>query len=200
MVRAFSRKHGGNLSPETRQNLSELIDEHEAFVNNEEVINQENEEIELKEREWNQVNVPGVYVYTYLHYMRYPVRPSYDTDTSPRTFLKIGKSDSDMAERIASQNRTSMPEPPLVLRMYGVPPNGNALDEIEKIIHSHLNAADHNRNTQKGAGKEWFLTHLPFVDSTASLLGLEELYRHAEDEYNRKGFIPRTKGLEKGYN
>lgn len=40
-------------------------------------------------------------------------------------------------------------------------------------MHDHLNAADHNQNRKRGAGKEWFKTHLIFVDSTANLLGLE---------------------------
>ena len=184
MLRGFYKRHERNLSDATKQRLVALAGEHETFAsrNMEEERSRENAEIELREREWTQINVPGVYVYTYPHYKRFPVLTTDNPDTSPRTFLKIGKSDRDMAKRIASQNRTSMPESPLVLRMYGVPPNGNTVDEIEKTIHSHLNAADHNRNTQKGAGTEWFLTHLSFVDSTASLLGLEELYRHAEDE------------------
>ena len=47
------------------------------------------------------------------------------------------------------------------------------LKEVERIIHSHLNAAGHVRNSERGAGTEWFLTHLKFLDSTAELLGLK---------------------------
>ncbi len=46
-------------------------------------------------------------------------------------------------------------------------------------MHTHLNAADHNQNRSRGAGKEWFLTHLTFIDSTADLLAMEIKY---EDE------------------
>ncbi len=44
--------------------------------------------------------------------------------------------------------------------------------EVEKKIHSHLEAADHFKNSERGAGTEWFLTHEKFLDSTAELLGL----------------------------
>ena len=182
MLREFSRRHAESLSETTKQRLLELSVEHDKVAKNQEAIARENEEIEMKEQEWTKISGPGIYVYTYPHYMRFPVLATEDADTNSRTYLKIGMSDSDMAKRITDQIKTSMPEPPLVLRMYRVPANGNTVNESEKILHNHLNAADHNRNRQKGAGKEWFLTHLPFVDSTASLLGLEELYRHAEDQ------------------
>ena len=45
-------------------------------------------------------------------------------------------------------------------------------------MHVHLNAADHNQNRKRGAGKEWFLTHLKFIDSTAELLGLVVDYEY----------------------
>lgn len=182
MLREFSRRHAGILSESTKQRLLELSVEHDRVAKNEEAIARENEEIELKGQEWAQINEPGIYVYTYPHYMRFPVLATEESDTNSRTYLKIGMSDSSMARRITDQIKTSMPEPPLVLRMYRVPSRGKTIDDSERLIHNHLNAADHNRNRQKGAGKEWFLTHLPFVDSTASLLGLEELYRHADDD------------------
>lgn len=47
------------------------------------------------------------------------------------------------------------------------------LADVEKKIHRHLAAADHVRNSESGTGKEWFLTHRKFLDSTAELLGLK---------------------------
>ena len=47
-----------------------------------------------------------------------------------------------------------------------------SLAKTRRII---LAAADHFRNSKRGsgAGTEWFLTHLKFLDSTAELLGLK---------------------------
>ena len=43
-----------------------------------------------------------------------------------------------------------------------------------------LDAADHNPNREKGAGKEWFLTNLKFLDAIAVTLGLQ-IRRYNED-------------------
>ena len=47
------------------------------------------------------------------------------------------------------------------------------LAEVERKTHRHLNAAGHVGNSERGAGQEWFLTHLKLLDSTAELLGLK---------------------------
>ena len=55
--------------------------------------------------------------------MKYPVVPTEDDDTNPRTYLKIGHSGKDMMERVrqqAAQNKTVIPEPVVILRMYSV--------------------------------------------------------------------------------
>lgn len=64
------------------------------------------------------------------------------------------------------------PEPPLVLRRYVLREANVDYAKVEARMHGHLNDADHNQNRRSGAGKEWFLTHLTFIDSTAQLLGL----------------------------
>ena len=176
MLRSFPRRHENLLSETTRQKLLDLAIEHDRVARDETAIARENEEIELKVGSGSSSAVSGIYVYTYPHYMRFPVLETEDEDTNPRTYLKIGQSETDMARRIQEQNRTSMPEPPLVLRMYTT--SDGDIRSIEEKIHKHLNAADHNQNRKSGAGREWFLTHLQFIDSTASLLGLEIHYAH----------------------
>ena len=48
---------------------------------------------------------------------------------------------------------TALPEPPILLRIY-VGSNGTDIAEVERKIHRHLNAADHVRNSERGAGQE----------------------------------------------
>ena len=125
------------------------------------------------EQEDDKSVVPGIYVYTFPHYMRFPILEAAGAETNPRTFLKVGRS-KNMNGRITGQVRTYMPEPPLVLRMYEVPEDD--LVDVEGRIHEHLKAAGHGRLHTKNTGREWFLTQLQFLDSTTDLMGLE-LYR-----------------------
>ena len=179
MLRSFGRKHAKALSETTSQKLLALAAEHDNVVKDEEAIVQENEEIKRELESGVQKDVPGIYVYTYPHYMKHPVLEAEDDDTKTRTYLKIGMSETGMLGRIKQQNTTSMPEPPLVLRLYTVPEGD--ITEIEAKIHRHLSAAEHGRVLMIGAGKEWFLTHLEFIDSTADLLGLQ--LHHAREAY-----------------
>ena len=187
MLRSFSRRHSGLLSEATRQALSDLAEEHDRFVNDEEVITRENEEIEQGLESDNSQDVPGIYVYTYPHYYRSPVRRSQEDYADDRTYLKIGLTDAEegAAKRIQRQIgevRTALPEPPLILRIYNQ--QGVDLAATEKKIQSLLEAADHNRINRRGSGVgiEWFLTHLKFLDSIAATLGLEVRYERNEDE------------------
>ena len=176
MLRSFVKRHAGCLSPDTRQKLNDLADEHDRVATDEDAIIQENKEIELPTDSRIPRGLAGVYVYTLPHYIKYPVVPSEEDDTNPRTYLKIGHSNDDIWSRVRQQNTTAIPEPPLILRMYRCP-NGE-IERIERDIHRHLIDADHNPHRSAGAGKEWFLTHLRLIDSTASLLGLEVVYSH----------------------
>lgn len=170
LIRNFTKTHKNRLSPETIDRLAILEDEHDRVANNEEAIDREGEQLSQKTRDTEARQIPGIYVYSYQHYIRYPVNPSDEDDTRSRTYLKIGLSEKDVGERLKQQNITALPEPPILLRIY-THPNGN-LKEIEDKMHKHLNAADHNQNRLPGSGTEWFLTHLTFIDSTAKLLGL----------------------------
>ena len=120
----------------------------------------------------------GVYVYTLPHYLHHPVRGKPDESSTPRTFLKVGKSDGDIDGRIRQQTTTALPEPPIKLRTYQ---GDEGPVVLEKRIHAMLDAADHNPNREKGAGKEWFLTNLKFLDAIASMLGLK-IHRYNEDK------------------
>lgn len=177
MIRGFCKRHATELSEATVERLTDLAVEHERIAGDEEAITQENEEIEREVESDLAKGVPGIYVYTYAHYMRYPILERAGAEPSGRTYLKIGMSDTDMNDRIQGQNRTNVPEPPLVLRMYTVP-EGN-IKEVESKLHDHIKSAGHGRMPTKGTGKEWFLTQLQFIDSTSELLGLE-LYRAHE--------------------
>ena len=181
MLSNFVKRHFDQFSEESCDRLLALAEEHRRVATDEEAIARENQEIEKNTESELEGRVPGIYVYTFPHYMKYPVVPTEDDDTNPRTYLKIGHSGKDMMERVrqqAAQNKTVIPEPVVILRMYKC--SGEESGEIEKKIHRHLSAADHNPNRNKDAGTEWFLTHLQLVDSTADLLGLELVYEHQD--------------------
>ena len=128
-------------------------------------------------------NQSGIYVYSYKHYLDFPVVPtSGDDDSKDRTYLKVGMSARDAFVRVKGQNTTGMPEQPLLLRIYNK--DGVDLKDVEKVIHGHLDAADHNQVNRKGsgAGTEWYLTHLELLDSTASLLGLETKFKRQDEQ------------------
>lgn len=115
--------------------------------------------------------VPGIYVYTLPHYWRHKVDPDLD-----QTYLKVGKSDTDVFSRIGQQRTTALPEDPWLLRIY---PTRDAA-AIERRFHAMLEAADHRRTESKKGGREWFLTSLRFLDWYAAELGLE-IQRPNED-------------------
>lgn len=180
MLRNFAKRHSG-LSAETKSRLEELARDHDQAAGDERAVVMEREELEKRNQSVDQ-GTPGIYVYTLPHYWNHPVLRSVDDDITARTYLKVGMSGTDAIERAKLQSNTAVPEPIMVLRSY-VHRDGGEKDyaAIEKRMHRHLNAADHNQNRARGAGREWFLTNLPFVDSTADLLGLVIDYDHEKD-------------------
>lgn len=109
--------------------------------------------------------IPGIYVYTLPHYLRYPVDPS-----TGKTYLKVGHSSQDVIYRMQTHSRfTGIPEDPVLLRIYPV----DASAAAEKAFHEWLRAADHDGARGSTAGKEWFLTSTRFLDKVASSLNLE---------------------------
>ena len=73
MLRSFERKHAKAISETTSQKLLDLAAEHDNVVKDVEAIVQENEEIKRELESDVQKDVPGIYVYTYPHYMKHPV-------------------------------------------------------------------------------------------------------------------------------
>lgn len=113
--------------------------------------------------------IPGIYVYSLMHYLNYPYHPE-----SGRTLMKVGKSDRDVITRFREQTRTTaLPEEPVLLRIYENIDIGSELMEIEKVFHSLLEAADHDRSTARTGGTEWFLTSLKFLDKVADTLKMK---------------------------
>lgn len=109
-------------------------------------------------------NVPGIYVYTLPHYWRHKI----DSDND-QTYLKVGKSDTDVFSRVYQQRTTALPEDPWLLRVYPT----NSAAEVERKFHAMLDAADHHRAVSKKGGREWFLTSLRILDWYATDQGLE---------------------------
>ncbi|HEU5222460.1 MAG TPA: GIY-YIG nuclease family protein [Candidatus Lumbricidophila sp.] len=110
--------------------------------------------------------VPGIYVYTLPHYLKYPVDP----DTG-KTYLKVGHSARDAVHRAGAQGRfTALPEDPILLRIYPTEQSG----EVERRFHEWLRMADHHGARTRRGGTEWFLTSTKFVDHVARELGLEQ--------------------------
>jgi T5orf172 domain len=113
--------------------------------------------------------IPGIYVYSLMHYLNYPYHPE-----SGRTLMKVGKSDRDVITRFREQTRTTaLPEEPVLLRIYENVNSGSGLTEVEKIFHSLLEAADHDRSTARTGGTEWFLSSLKFLDKVADTLKMK---------------------------
>lgn len=109
--------------------------------------------------------MPGIYVYTLPHYLRYPYDPE-----SGRTLLKVGHSSVDAHYRATSQGRlTALPEDPILLRIYPV----DASAAAERGFHSWLRDADHIAARTRRGGSEWYLTSTKFLDRIAQSMGLE---------------------------
>lgn len=172
-IASFIRRHT-ELSPDTKQTLNARRQQCDNIAEDYE----EPDPLPSEEQAVPSPDPVGVYVYTYPHYLNHPVASKPDADSTPRTFLKVGKSDIDIEVRIAQQATTAFPERPLKLRLYQGD-DDPAL--IEKKIHATLNAADHNPNKRKGAGKEWFLTNLKFLDMIAGMLELD-VHRYNDDK------------------
>ena len=170
-IRGFVKRNP-IVSPEGRSILQGRADECERRTNDPERRATEEQEYERQSRAVESEGIRGIYVYTLPHYLRHPIEVSESDETSDRTYLKVGMSESDVIRRFRQQRgRTELPEPPILLRIY-VGRDDMDMRAIEKTIHGHLSAADHSRNSERGAGKEWFLTHRKFLDSTAGILGL----------------------------
>ena len=174
-LRSFVKRHQEHLSPATIMEIEKRATECTRRANDPAKWEEEEQKLEHQTSAAEKQEVPGIgiYVYALPHYLRYPVETSENDETDDRTYLKVGMSKNDAIKRFRQQRgSTALPESPILLRIY-IGSNGMDIAEVERKIHRHLNAADHVRNSERGAGTEWFLTHLKFLDSTAELLGLQ---------------------------
>jgi hypothetical protein len=162
-IRSWLKKK--TMSRELRE---QLTDQERAMAAN--VGNTDAAEEELAFRatqDAEEQKVPGIYVYTLPHYLKYRV----DRDTK-RTLLKVGHSSTDAIYRAKSQGRlTALPEDPVLLRIY--PTAAESSSDTEKLFHEWLRKADHYAARSKWAGSEWFITSTTFLDHIATHLGLE---------------------------
>lgn len=111
----------------------------------------------------------AIYVYTFPTYYRAGV----DGDSTIR-WLKIGQTSQNIWQRLIDQNRqTSMPEDPILIRVYHKAEID--LNEIEAKIQETLRRVKHEQSSARytKSGKEWFATTEDSIDAIAELLGLE---------------------------
>jgi hypothetical protein len=153
------------LSPELRAELQDQERALNAVANDRVAQEREDEAGAEATRAAVSAGVPGIYVYTLPHYLRYPI----DAETG-KTLLKVGHSSTDAYYRAGSQGRlTALPEDPILLRIY--PAVDSA--KVEREFHDWLGDADHARSEARRGGSEWFVTSTRFLDRIARSLGLD---------------------------
>ena len=172
-LRSFSGRHEESLSEETRKEIARRASECDKTADD--PVKKKEEERVLERETRARDRGPGIYVFTLPHYHYNPVEAATDDRADPRTYLKVGRSGADVRDRVNQAKReagfTGLPESPLMLRKYQCP-DGADLKTIEGKIHRLLEDADHLKNKESTQGKEWFLTHLKFLDSITALIGL----------------------------
>lgn len=186
-LRGFAKRHEDGLSGPAIERLQRLAERCDRVANDPLAIAQEDSADQQRTEEVEKRGTSGIHVYTFPHYWRHPVLATVTHDGTgaegrERTYFKVGVSGRDVKERIQSQMRgTAVPEEPVLFRIYTA--TSMSHDDLpEKRFHEHLRAADHGRNVARTHGREWFLTHLDFLDDTADLLGLSKDYERPEDE------------------
>jgi len=157
-----------SLSISTKSFLEDGLIEIESRINNRSLQAVEESEALRSSQILETKNAVGIYVYSLMHYLRYPYEP-----VSGRTLVKVGRSDRDVIQRFREQTRTTaLPEEPVLLRIYQQKDSSTQLAILEKEFHSLLEAADHDRSAARTGGTEWFLTSLKFLDKIADTLNL----------------------------
>lgn len=153
------------MDPRLREDLQRLEATCQSRADDPEAEAEEVNQAVAKTAKAEDEGVPGIYVYTLPHYLKYPV----DGD-SGKTLLKVGHSSRDAYYRAGSAGRlTSLPEDPILLRVY--PASESAARE--KDFHGWLRDADHTAGRTRRGGSEWFITSTKFLDRIAESLGLE---------------------------
>lgn len=175
-VRGFLKRHE-ELSDDAQNALKEIEAKCEEVARDDALA--EKEEAANKERNRKLERTPGIYVYSYPHYLHHPHILGEDGVTDTRMMMKVGMSEVNVKERIFGQT-AAMPEEPKTLYLFtrvgevrfSDCSDNELLRKTEKQIHGHLEAIGHRRRGDAGGGKEWFLTNKETVKSTANLLDL----------------------------
>lgn len=175
-VRSWLRTQ--DISPVTKEYLENLQAKLQLYSEDVGARSSEDDKAREQTRLAEEKQVPGVYVYTLPHYLRYPFDPE-----SGRTLMKVGRSERDVFRRVAGQGRTTaLPEDPILLRVYKVLSGESA--RVEKDFHSWLDDADHDRSRTLRGGTEWFLTSLKFLDRIAKQWDLDNIVINNEQAGN----------------
>jgi hypothetical protein len=135
-----------------------LAKDNEELIENSEKLSKEFENIDR-----------AIYVYSFPTYLMAGL-PS-DPEI---TWLKVGSTSKGVWKRIVEQTRqTSMPEDPILLRIYFK--TDMDVNAIESKFHEVLTNVRHERASAKftKSGTEWFATTLVALDTIAQLLNLE---------------------------
>ena len=174
-VRGFLKRHE-ELSEKARIALERIAEECDRQAQNK--VLADKEEIENKKQSEELLKRPGIYVYSYPHYLKHPHILSQDGVTDERKMMKIGMSGVDARTRVFGQT-AAMPEEPVTLYLFtGVGEvrfstcSDDELLGVEKKIHKHLENIGHRRSSDTGGGKEWFITNEKTIESIANLLDL----------------------------
>jgi len=169
------------LSAETRVYLEALREQLREKAASLQALRQDVADLEATDRQLSArtERTPGVYVYSFRHYLQHPNDPE-----TGQCWLKVGSTTQDAWKRVSDQSRiTSIPEDPRLLRIYHSASLAPA--EIEDRFHRVLDAAGHERSSARHvkAGVEWFSTTLELLDTLAEILGIEiESLETSEDE------------------
>ena len=181
-IRRFKKRSTQEVSDNTSSKIDLIINDLLVKSEDPNLIAKENRENIQKDNIFSRKS--GIYVYTYPHYRKHPEIESTD-DTAERYHLKVGKT-ARSAKRRVSEQTAGMPEDPVpILLITGkdekeFKDHPNLLDKVEKTIHEHLAIIGHAKLSDKGGGKEWFLTNKETIESTAKLMGLN--IQDADDE------------------
>ena len=181
-IRRFKNRSTLEISDITSSRIDAIVNDLLTKAEDPELVAKEKQKNIQKDEAFN--NKAGIYVYTFPHYRTHPAVESTD-DTPERYHLKVGKTSIDAKTRIKQQT-TGMPENPIpILLIVGeegkkFSDQTNSIDQLEKLIHEHLEIIGHARNRKKGGGKEWFLSNKETIVSIADLIGLE--YEDPEEQ------------------
>ena len=179
VLRSFRKRYVDSFSLETKQVLKKRAEDCKRLATDVKAIEEEVAEDERQTSEVAKLLIPGIYVYTYPHYLHHPVVQE-NEDFDKRTYLKVGMSTKDAFERVMKQT-TGMPEPAKILQVWIV--DNDKVEETEKKIHDHLRVIGHRIGNNKR--REWFLTNEETIDSTANLIGLTCHYDHRKQNTDK---------------